>query len=143
MLLRSAMLLGELCGLLATLTDNNCMTRSRCIFLYVFVEKARPALFQVRLEKISSTPLLVWWQVLTPTWTVLPWTSLGYIWSWRMHMQGLQPWKLNWKKGIPLKPKSLPWLCPLPARGSAMENQDPSPGYFRCLRHIVIRSILC
>jgi hypothetical protein len=43
------------------------MTRSTAIFLYVFVEKARPVLFEVRLEKIASTPLLVWWQVLTPT----------------------------------------------------------------------------
>jgi hypothetical protein len=48
------------------------LTRGTDIFLYVFVEKARPVLFQVKLEKIVSTPLLVWWQVLTPTWTVLP-----------------------------------------------------------------------
>jgi hypothetical protein len=37
----------------------------------------------------------------------------------------------------PLKPTSQPWLCPLPARGSTMENQDPSPGYFRFIRHFV------
>jgi hypothetical protein len=61
------MLLGELCGLSVTLTGSSCMTRSTAIFLYVFVEKARPVLFEVRLEKIASTPLLVWWQVLTPT----------------------------------------------------------------------------
>jgi hypothetical protein len=59
--------LGELCGLLATLTGSSYMTRITGIFLYVFVEKARTTLFQVRLEKITSTPLLVWWQVLTPT----------------------------------------------------------------------------
>jgi hypothetical protein len=38
----------------------------------------------------------------------------------------------------PLKFKSLPWRYPLPAKGSAMENQDPSPGYFRFSIHIVI-----
>jgi hypothetical protein len=43
----------------ATLTGSSCMTRSTCIFLYVFVEKARPALSQVVLEKIASTPSLV------------------------------------------------------------------------------------
>jgi hypothetical protein len=52
---------------ISTLTDSSCMTRGTCIFLYIFVEKARPALFQVELEKIASAPLLVWWQVLTPT----------------------------------------------------------------------------
>jgi hypothetical protein len=31
----------------------------------------------------------------------------------------------------PLKFKSLLWRYPLPARGSTMENQDPSPGCFR------------
>jgi hypothetical protein len=46
-------------------------------------------------------------------------------------MQGSQPWKLSLMEGIPLKFKSLPWHCPLPARGSAMENQDPSPGHYR------------
>jgi hypothetical protein len=50
------MLLGELYGLSATLTCSSCTTRSIGIFLYVFVEKARPALFQVELEKIASTP---------------------------------------------------------------------------------------
>ena len=74
------MLLGELYGLSATLTGSNFMTLSTSIFLYVFVEKARPALFQVGLEKIASTHLLVWWQVLTPNWIVLPRNSLGYIW---------------------------------------------------------------
>jgi hypothetical protein len=48
-----------------------------------------------------------------------------------MHTQGSQPWKLSLMEGIPLKFKSLPWRYPLPARGSAMENQDPSPGYHR------------
>jgi hypothetical protein len=33
------------------------MTRGTYIFLYVFVEKARLVLFQVKLEKIASTPL--------------------------------------------------------------------------------------
>jgi hypothetical protein len=33
----------------------------------------------------------------------------------------------------PLKLKSLPWRCPLPARGSAMKNQDPSPDCYRFL----------
>jgi hypothetical protein len=32
------------------------MTRSTGIFLCVLVEGARPALFQVELEKIASTP---------------------------------------------------------------------------------------
>jgi hypothetical protein len=41
----------------------------------------------------------------------------------------------------PLKLKSRPWLCPRPARGSAMENQDLSPGCFKFISHIVIRSI--
>jgi hypothetical protein len=43
----------------------------------------------------------------------------------------------------PLKLKSRPWLCPHPARGSVMENQDLSLGCFRFIRHIVIRSISC
>jgi hypothetical protein len=51
------MLLAELCGLLATLIGSSCTTRGTDIFLYVFVEKARPVLFQVKLEKIASTPL--------------------------------------------------------------------------------------
>jgi hypothetical protein len=38
----------------------------------------------------------------------------------------------------PLKLKSLPWRCPLPTRGSAMENQDPSPGCYRIFIYIVI-----
>jgi hypothetical protein len=38
----------------------------------------------------------------------------------------------------PLKPKSLPWLCPLPARGSTMENQDPSPGCYKFFSYFVI-----
>jgi hypothetical protein len=46
-------------------------------------------------EDHLNTLVGLWWQVLTPTWTVLPWTSLGHIWSWRMHTQGLHPWKLN------------------------------------------------
>jgi hypothetical protein len=50
------MLLGELCGPSATLTGSSCTTRSTYIFLCVFVEKPRPALFQVELEKIASTP---------------------------------------------------------------------------------------
>jgi hypothetical protein len=25
----------------------------------------------------------------------VPWTSPGHTWSWRMHPQGSQPWKLN------------------------------------------------
>jgi hypothetical protein len=52
----SAMLLGELCGPLTTPTGSCCTTRSTGILLCVFVEKARPALFQVELEKIVSTP---------------------------------------------------------------------------------------
>jgi hypothetical protein len=55
------MLLGELYGPSATLTGSSCTTRSTDIFLYVFVEKARPALFQAEPEKIASTPKLVWW----------------------------------------------------------------------------------
>jgi hypothetical protein len=50
------MLLGELYGLSATLTGSSCRTQSTDIFLRVFVEKARPSLFQVELEKIASTP---------------------------------------------------------------------------------------
>jgi hypothetical protein len=41
----SAMLLGEFCGPSATPTGSSCTTRSTSIFLYVFMEKARPALF--------------------------------------------------------------------------------------------------
>jgi hypothetical protein len=52
-----------------------------------------------------------------------------------MLMPGLQPWKLNFKDGIPLKPKSPPWRCPLPARGFAMGNPDPSPGCFKFLSY--------
>jgi hypothetical protein len=51
------MLIGELCDLSTTLTGSSCMTRGTDIFLYVFVEKSRPVLFQVKLEKIASTPL--------------------------------------------------------------------------------------
>jgi hypothetical protein len=47
-----------------------------------------------------------------------------------MPMPGLQPWKLSFKDGIPLKPRSPPWHCPLPARGFAMGSPDPSPGCF-------------
>jgi hypothetical protein len=39
------MLLGELYGLSATLIGNNFTTQGTYIFLYVFVEKARPVLF--------------------------------------------------------------------------------------------------
>jgi hypothetical protein len=39
------MLLRKLCGPSATPTSSYCTTRSTGIFLYVFVEKARPALF--------------------------------------------------------------------------------------------------
>jgi hypothetical protein len=35
---------------------SSCITRSTGIFLCVFVEKVRPALFEVELEKIASTP---------------------------------------------------------------------------------------
>jgi hypothetical protein len=56
-----------------------------------------------------------------------------------MSTQGLQPWKLSYKEEIPLKPKSPPWRCPLPARGFAMGNQNPSLGYFKFLSYIVIR----
>jgi hypothetical protein len=48
---------------------------------------------------------------------------------------GLQPWKLNFKEGIPLKPKSAAWRCLLPARGFAMGNQDPSPSCFKFLSY--------
>jgi hypothetical protein len=41
----SAMLLSEFCGPSATPTGSSCTTRSTSIFLYVFMEKARPALF--------------------------------------------------------------------------------------------------
>jgi hypothetical protein len=51
------MLLEELCGLSATPIDSNCTTWSTSIFLYVLIEKARLMLFQVKLEKIASTPL--------------------------------------------------------------------------------------
>jgi hypothetical protein len=34
--------------------------------------------------------------------------------------------------------KSLPWRYPLPSRGSAMENQDPSPGCYRFFNYVVI-----
>jgi hypothetical protein len=40
----------------------------------------------------------------------------------------------------PLKFKSLPWRYPLPARGSAMENQDLSPGCFRFFNYYVVIS---
>jgi hypothetical protein len=66
------------------------------------------------------------------------WTSLFYTWSWRMPTQGSQPWKVSLMKGIPLKFKSLLWRYPLPARGSAMENQDPSPVCFRFSIYVVI-----
>jgi hypothetical protein len=54
----------------------------------------------------------------------------------------LQPSKLSSEEGIHPKPKSLPWLCPRPARGFAMENQDLSQGYSIFISHIVISSIL-
>jgi hypothetical protein len=41
-------------------------------------------------------------------------------------------------EGILLKFKSLPWRYPLPTIGSAMENQDPSPGCFRFSIYVVI-----
>jgi hypothetical protein len=50
------MLLGGLCGPLATPTGSSCTTRSTGISLYVFVEKAKPTVFQVELKKIASTP---------------------------------------------------------------------------------------
>jgi hypothetical protein len=56
-LLRSAILLGKLYGLSATPIGSSCMTQGTDIFLEVFVEKARPVLFQVKVEKIASTPL--------------------------------------------------------------------------------------
>jgi hypothetical protein len=49
------MLLGELCGLSATPTGSSYTKRSTCIFLYVFVERTRPALFQVEKMKTSIT----------------------------------------------------------------------------------------
>jgi hypothetical protein len=51
------MLLEELRGLSATLIGSSCTARSTYIFLYVFVEKAKPVFFQVKLKKIASTPL--------------------------------------------------------------------------------------
>jgi hypothetical protein len=39
--------------------------------------------------------------------------------------------ELNFKDGIPLKPKSPPWRCPLHARGFAMGSPNPSPGCFK------------
>jgi hypothetical protein len=47
-----------------------------------------------------------------------------------MPTPGLQPWKPNFKDEIPLKPRSLPRHCPLPARGFAMGSPDPSLGCF-------------
>jgi hypothetical protein len=51
------MLLEELCGPLATPISNSCTTWSTGIFLYVLMEKAILVLFQVKFEKIASTPL--------------------------------------------------------------------------------------
>jgi hypothetical protein len=135
------MLLEELYGLLATLVDSSCMTRGIDIFLYVFVEEARSVLFQVKLEKIASTPLLVCWQVLTLIWIVLPLIFQGYMENLKKHMPGLQPSKLRLKEEIHPKPKSLPLLCPRPARGFAMENQDLSLGYSRFISHILLSLI--
>jgi hypothetical protein len=55
-LLRSVMLLGELYGPSATPTGSSYTIQSTGIFLCVFMEKTRPALFQVELMKIASTP---------------------------------------------------------------------------------------
>jgi hypothetical protein len=41
-------------------------------------------------------------------------------------------------EGITLKFKSLPWRYPLSARGSTMENQDPSLVYFKFFNCVVI-----
>jgi hypothetical protein len=51
------MLLEKLYGLLATLISSSYTTRGIDIFLYVFMEKVRTMLFQVKLENIASTPL--------------------------------------------------------------------------------------
>jgi hypothetical protein len=61
-------------------------------------------------------------------------------WSWRMHVQGSQPCKLSLMEGIPRKFKSPLWHYPLPARGSAIENQDPSRGCFRFFKYYVVIS---
>jgi hypothetical protein len=53
----------------------------------------------------------------------------------RMPTPGLQPWKPYFKDRILLKPRSLPWRCPLPARGFAMGSPDPSPGCFEVLSY--------
>jgi hypothetical protein len=41
---------------------------------------------------------------------------------------GLQLWKPYFKDGTHMKPWSPPWRCPLPTRGFAMWNPDPSLG---------------
>jgi hypothetical protein len=61
--------------------------------------------------------------------------------NWKKLTPGLQPSKLSSKEGIHPMPKSLPWMCPRPTRGFAMENQDLSLGYSRFISHIVISSI--
>jgi hypothetical protein len=53
-------------------------------------------------------------------------------------MPGLQPWKPNFKYGIHLKPRSLPWRCLLPARDFAMGSPDPSLDYFKLLSYDLI-----
>ena len=55
--------------------------------------------------------------------------------SWRMSTPGLHPWNPYFKDGIRLKLRSPPWHCPLTARGFAMGNPDPSPGYFEVLSY--------
>jgi hypothetical protein len=56
-LLRSAMLLGELCGPSTNLIVYCYMTRRIGTFLYVLLVRPRQAWFQEKLEKITSTPL--------------------------------------------------------------------------------------
>jgi hypothetical protein len=51
------MLLGELYGPSATPIGSSCTTQRTCIFPYVLVERTRQVLFQVKLEKVTSTPL--------------------------------------------------------------------------------------
>jgi hypothetical protein len=61
---------------------------------------------EAREDRLNT--LMMWWQVLTPTWTVLPWISQGYMRSLKMLMQGLQHSKLNLKEEIQLKLNSMP-----------------------------------
>jgi hypothetical protein len=51
------MVVEELCGPSATPIGSSCTTWSIGIFLYILVEKAKQVFFQVKLEKIASTPL--------------------------------------------------------------------------------------